>query len=286
MSRARGSGQADLRHPENTVYRCFLPDLTGFTGHRRAGPDPQHHLRADSGPKTRTSGEEFSLARADCEYRAPLSPRLARPESMVGEGRRECQRKVDSVIAAKARIHFWWAVCSKSCPASGSRASDSRFRGQPTLHIAARAKQKPPSGRRVQRERSPLWWGFRGTPQPLSAPLPAQRESPERAQPSWWDFGGYPPIPPAPLPARRESPEDAALFGGGLGVPPNPCPLRSPPSGRVQRGRSPFWWGFGGTPQPLSAPLPAREVGGVRSGDGRMVVRPYKYGTGATVRSR
>ena len=202
MSRARGSGQADLRHPENTVYRCFLPDLTGFTGHRRAGPDPQHHLRADSGPKTRTSGEEFSLARADCEYRAPLSPRLARPESMVGEGRRECQRKVDSVIAAKARIHFWWAVCSKSCPASGSRASDSRFRGQPTLHIAARAKQKPPSGRRVQRERSPLWWGFRGTP------------------------------------------------------------------------------------QPLSAPLPAREVGGVRSGDGRMVVRPYKYGTGATVRSR
>jgi len=27
--------------------------------------------------------EEFSLARADCEYRAPLSPRLARPTLML-----------------------------------------------------------------------------------------------------------------------------------------------------------------------------------------------------------
>ncbi len=39
-----GSGQVTLRHPETTIYRCFLSDLTGFIGFRRAGPGLQHHL--------------------------------------------------------------------------------------------------------------------------------------------------------------------------------------------------------------------------------------------------
>jgi len=30
--------QAPRRHPEGPAYRCFLSDLTGFTGFRRAGP--------------------------------------------------------------------------------------------------------------------------------------------------------------------------------------------------------------------------------------------------------
>ena len=57
---------------------------------------------------------------------------------------------------------------------------------------------------------------------------------------------------------------------------------RKLPSGRrVQRGRSPLWWGFGGTPpQPQSAPFPAREAGGPPERDGRTAVRPYEYGTG------
>ena len=32
------SGQENRRHPEASAYRCFLSDLTGFTGLRRAGP--------------------------------------------------------------------------------------------------------------------------------------------------------------------------------------------------------------------------------------------------------
>jgi len=43
--RVAGSGQASPRHTENIAYRCFLPDLTGFTSFRCAGPSPQHHLR-------------------------------------------------------------------------------------------------------------------------------------------------------------------------------------------------------------------------------------------------
>ena len=32
------SGQETRRHPETPSYRCFLSDLTGFAGLRRAGP--------------------------------------------------------------------------------------------------------------------------------------------------------------------------------------------------------------------------------------------------------
>ena len=32
------SGQENRRHPETPAYRCFLSDLTGFAGLRRAGP--------------------------------------------------------------------------------------------------------------------------------------------------------------------------------------------------------------------------------------------------------
>ena len=78
-NRGGGSSQATLRHPEDTAYRCFLPDLTGFTAFRRAGPNYQHQPTGARGTERQTSKEEFSLARADCEYRAPLSPRLARP---------------------------------------------------------------------------------------------------------------------------------------------------------------------------------------------------------------
>jgi len=42
-------GPASLRHPESTAYRCFLPDLAGFTGRCRAGPSHRHRL-AGNGP--------------------------------------------------------------------------------------------------------------------------------------------------------------------------------------------------------------------------------------------
>ena len=37
------SSQALPRHPQGPVYRCFLPDLAGFTSLRRAGPNPLYH---------------------------------------------------------------------------------------------------------------------------------------------------------------------------------------------------------------------------------------------------
>jgi|GEM_PF-6872582 len=33
-------GQVILRHPDWPAYRCFLPDLAGFTGFCRTGPSP------------------------------------------------------------------------------------------------------------------------------------------------------------------------------------------------------------------------------------------------------
>ena len=54
-------------------------------------------------------------------------------------------------------------------------------------------------------------------------------------------------------------PGEALRTGEGAGA----CP-----AGESREGGALYWWGFGGTPQPLSAPLPAREAGGVRSGRG------------------
>jgi hypothetical protein len=36
----RERGQVILRHTELTAYRCFLPDLAGFTGFCCTGPSP------------------------------------------------------------------------------------------------------------------------------------------------------------------------------------------------------------------------------------------------------
>ena len=38
------SNQVTLRRPEVTIYRCFLPDLTGFIGFCRAGPGLLRHF--------------------------------------------------------------------------------------------------------------------------------------------------------------------------------------------------------------------------------------------------
>ena len=37
----RNSTQVLPRHPKVTAYRCFLPNLAGFTGFRRVGPKYQ-----------------------------------------------------------------------------------------------------------------------------------------------------------------------------------------------------------------------------------------------------
>ena len=45
---ASSSSQVTLRHPEDSPYRCFLPDLTGFEGSRRAEPDYRRRPRRNT----------------------------------------------------------------------------------------------------------------------------------------------------------------------------------------------------------------------------------------------
>ncbi len=78
LPRSAGSSQAALRHPELTAYRCFLPDLTGFTGLRRVEPGYQYRPTQQV-RMSQASSVELDPAIADCGYRAPLAPRLARP---------------------------------------------------------------------------------------------------------------------------------------------------------------------------------------------------------------
>jgi hypothetical protein len=74
------SGQVFLRHPETTIYRCFLSDLTGFIALCRAGPSLQHYL-IQAVLQIRDLKQEINPAKADCRYRAPLVPHLAQPQS-------------------------------------------------------------------------------------------------------------------------------------------------------------------------------------------------------------
>lgn len=100
-----GSSPAIPRHPRGPTYRCFLPDLAGFVGPRRAGPGSQHRLPRTEVTCTRVSSGEFSLAIADCEYRVPLTPHLARPHPsyywlplMVTSWNATCWRKMKTFI--------------------------------------------------------------------------------------------------------------------------------------------------------------------------------------------
>lgn len=74
----------------NSTYGCFLPDLTRFMAPRRAGPDRQHRLTR-AVPMTAALEQEFNPAVADCGYRAPLAPHLARPRATVAERRESGQ---------------------------------------------------------------------------------------------------------------------------------------------------------------------------------------------------
>ncbi len=65
------SDPVDLRHPKQTPYGCFLPDLTRFEALRRAGPDRQHRLTGTV-PREPALWQGFNPAVADCGFRAPL----------------------------------------------------------------------------------------------------------------------------------------------------------------------------------------------------------------------
>ena len=167
------------------------------------------------------------------------------------------------------------------------------------------------SGGRVQRGRSPLWWGLGEPREPVSAPLPARE-----VRMSGADTGALRRGVGAPLRIRDgagpagESREGRALFGGGLGNPRTrirsasrqgsgrmsgagtgalrlgvgrPYEFGTEPVRRESPERAePSLVGAWGTPKPLSAPLPAREVGGPGVGTGALrlgVGRPHEFGT-------
>ena len=61
------SGQENRRHPETPAYRCFLSDLTGFAGLRRAGPTRTavriHDVGGDvNGEKNNNKGDPEDIA--------------------------------------------------------------------------------------------------------------------------------------------------------------------------------------------------------------------------------
>lgn len=64
------SGQENRRHPETPSYRCFLSDLTGFAGLRRAGPTRTAVRIPDVGGDVNHPGACMNIQydQADCDY--------------------------------------------------------------------------------------------------------------------------------------------------------------------------------------------------------------------------
>jgi hypothetical protein len=60
------SGQETRRHPETPSYRCFLSDLTGFAGLRRAGPTRTAvrilEVAGDVNPRYQTLGDALLIS--------------------------------------------------------------------------------------------------------------------------------------------------------------------------------------------------------------------------------
>ena len=105
------SSQASLRHPPASAYGCFLPDLTGFAGRCRAGPDLQRSVPR-AAPDLPGLGRGFSPAEADRGYRAPLAPRLARPRGSIRGGSDERRRAMDDVV----RAGLWGFLAASALP--------------------------------------------------------------------------------------------------------------------------------------------------------------------------
>ncbi len=59
------SNQATLRHINVLAYRCFLPDLTGFTSIYCVRPNYQHHLTC-ADPTKQVLNLSINPATADC----------------------------------------------------------------------------------------------------------------------------------------------------------------------------------------------------------------------------
>ncbi len=73
-------GQVILRHTERSAYRCFLPDLAGFTGFGCTGPGPLNtvqrkcqHLRCFSGGGNWEGLRQMSRRFEQAWYGAPVN---------------------------------------------------------------------------------------------------------------------------------------------------------------------------------------------------------------------
>ncbi len=100
-------GQVILRHTELTVYRCFLPDLAGFTGFYCTGPSPYSQTRLSSSVRTQDLcslariryGKKMRAVHATCSMaeRVGFEPTVPLPGRMLS-------KHVDSSTLAPLRV--------------------------------------------------------------------------------------------------------------------------------------------------------------------------------------
>ena len=115
------SSQVLPRHTRGAPYRCCLPALAGFGTSRCVGPNLQRRHMRLTRHETPSGGSSTPLERI-AGYRAPLPPRLARPQRNLGsdiDGGEAGIRTLDTVTRIR---HF-------QCRTFGHSVTSPRLRG-------------------------------------------------------------------------------------------------------------------------------------------------------------
>jgi hypothetical protein len=213
-----------------TAYRCYLPVLTGLAGSHCAGPDHHRHVPLSIARRRRCLNREFNPAGADCGYRAPLPPRLARSPNKYGGDDRI--RTDDPLVANEvlSQLSYIPTCCCLNVPARNGTQFSLAERGgfePPEQQAAQRFSRpshsttlaslradrlfmdEPPSSRRKwrrERDSNPRWditptHDFQSCRFSQLSHLSARRHSSVRCRRTRAGVPGTP--PPEPLPSRR-----------------------------------------------------------------------------------
>ena len=106
------SGPVTLRHPNTTTYRCFLPDLTGFIGFRRADQAFNATQRHQS-PEAKTSNgiqPRYSGLRVQGTASSPSSTTARHPTMgrwLKSTPQAQCAHRTEAFQSRKRFLGNW-----------------------------------------------------------------------------------------------------------------------------------------------------------------------------------
>jgi len=149
VTRAVSSDRAPSRHTDAFAYRCFLPDLTGFTKVRCARPDRQRHLLGADPTETKPRAgirPRCSGLRVQGTATSPSSTATLEGHATASAvSRRNRQRRQTHGFPAKDRALCRTILPALPAPCQGRTRPGTARRGRRTPPATRPAAAAPPS---------------------------------------------------------------------------------------------------------------------------------------------